>query len=149
MMLKKWVRLPSRWIENEGLAKLRWSVAGQGANNIAALMALTAIAHSADGDTGVAKTTYDELCAATGLSRAKLSYGLDVLENLQVIERLEQGRSRYRLANYDPYAGWAKLPARSMYSGDRIAAFQEFRLRRIVELDALKLFFLVRGTART
>jgi hypothetical protein len=29
-----------------------------------------------------------------------------------------------------------------MYSGGRIIAFDEFRLRKVVELDALKLFFL-------
>ena len=29
-----------------------------------------------------------------------------------------------------------------MYSGGRIAAFMDFRLRRVAELDALKLFYL-------
>ena len=31
---------------------------------------------------------------------------------------------------------------KSMYSSGRIIAFDEFRLRKVIELDALKLFFL-------
>jgi hypothetical protein len=142
MMLKKWVRLPSLWIENGGLRSLRWGAAGHGADNTAALMALAAIAHTADEESGVARATYDGLCAATGLSRAKLSNGLSVLESLEVIKRTAGGRSLYKLTNYDPKIGWAKLPAKSMYFEGRIAAFDDFRLRRIAELDALKLFFL-------
>ena len=142
MNLKKWVRLPSLWIEGGGLRRLRWGAAGQGADNTAALMALAAIAHTADEETGVARATYDGLCAATGLSRAKLSNGLSVLERLEVIKRTAGGRSLYTLTSYDPKGGWAKLPAKSMYVSDRIVAFEDFRLRRVTELDALKLFFL-------
>jgi hypothetical protein len=105
-------------------------------------MTLTAIAHIADDASGIARLTYDMLCAATGLSRAKLSNGLDVLERIKVVTRTPEGRSTYKLANYNPQGGWAKLPARSMYSAGRIAAFDDFSLRRATELDALKLFFL-------
>ena len=52
------------------------------------------------------------------------------------------GRSIYRLANYRTNGGWGKLPARRLYSGDHIAAFEEFYLRRPVELTALKLYLL-------
>jgi len=106
-------------------------------------MALTVIAHAADPDTGLARVTYDHFCEATGLSRAKVSSGLNVLEEIEVIER-EPGdaRSNFKLANYDPSSGWAKLPYRSMYSSRTISAFAEFGLRRMAELDALKLFFL-------
>jgi hypothetical protein len=34
-----------------------------------------------------------------------------------------------------------KLPARGLYDGDRIAAFDHFHLRRDTELNALKLYF--------
>jgi hypothetical protein len=66
-----------------------------------------------------------------------------VLKELEVIRPGPQkARSTYMLSDYNPSAGWAKFPAKSMYSADRIVAFDEFRLRKVVELDALKLFFL-------
>jgi hypothetical protein len=48
----------------------------------------------------------------------------------------------YELANYDPAAGWAKLPARTRYRDDRIIAFHDCHLRNPTELEALKLFYL-------
>jgi hypothetical protein len=141
---KEWVRLPSKWINDHGLTSLPWKNGGGGSDNIAALMALTVIAHHADDETGVARVTYDQFCDATGLSRAKVSSGLDVLTKLEVIEREpEDARSTFKLANYNLSGGWAKLPLKSMYAFGTIAAFKEFRLRRVAELDALKLFFLL------
>jgi hypothetical protein len=138
-----WMRLPSGWIERGGLSQFSWQHRGEGADNTAALMALTAIAHNVDPDSGVSRITYDRLCEITDLSRAKLSNGLSLLKKLKVIEaRPEDARSTYRLSDYDAARGWAKFPVRSMYSGGRIIAFKEFKLRRVVELDALKLFFL-------
>jgi hypothetical protein len=142
MALKNWVRLPSSWIDRGGLKHLRWEAGGRGSDNIAALMALATIAHSADERSGVTRLSYNELCATAGLSRAKLSNGLDVLEKIGVVKRAPEGRGSYKLIDYDPEQGWAKLPARGMYSGGRIRAFDDFALRRITELNALKLFFL-------
>jgi hypothetical protein len=141
--ISPWMRLPSAWIRNGALSRLSWDYRGKGADNIAALMALTAIAHAADEESGVARITYDRLCGVTGLSRAKLSNGLVVLKNIGVIKSAAQdARSTYELINYNPTGGWAKFPVKSMYAGGRIVAFDEFRLRKVVELDALKLFFL-------
>jgi hypothetical protein len=134
--------LPSAWINNHGLRQLSWSHGGAGSDNTAALMALTVIAHEVDGKSGIARVTYDQICNLTGLSRAKLSKGLDILKNIGVINPASQEtRSTYSLSDYanDP---WGKFPVKSMYSSGRIIAFDEFRLRRVVELDALKLFFL-------
>ncbi len=142
MALREWVRLPSSWIQAGGLRELQWSTGGKGADNAAALMVLAPIAHSANDESGVARLTYDELCDATGLSRAKLSNGLDVLERIGVLERRHDGRSTYKLLNFDPRLGWAKFPWKSMYSAGRIVAFEDFSLRRKAELDALKLLFL-------
>jgi hypothetical protein len=65
------------------------------------------------------------------------------LEERKLITRRTDGRrSDVGLANYDRDLGWAKLPVKSMYAGGRIRAFEEFSLRRLVELDAMKLFFL-------
>lgn len=141
--ISPWVRLPSAWINAGGLSGFSWRSGGEGADNIAALMALTVIAHTANQDSGVARLTYDEICGMTGLSRAKLSNGLDVLRKLCVVEQAgPKARSTYRLVNFDPRQGWAKLPAKSMYAAGSIAAFADFQLRRAAELDALKLFFL-------
>lgn len=143
MIRPSWVRLPSAWIDEGRLTELSWKSGGDGSDNIAALMALTAIAHAADQESGVGRLTYDDICASTGLSRAKLSNGLDVLKHIKVIERgPEAARSTYRLVNYTPDQHWAKLPAKSMYSAARIASYADFQLRRAAELDALKLFFL-------
>lgn len=144
MEIREWVRLPSNWINAGGLTSLPWKNGGKGADHIAALMALTVIAHAADSETGVARVTYDHFCASTFLSRAKVSKGLDALERIEVIEREPGGaRSTYKLANYSVSAGWAKFPSKSMYSSGAIAAFTDFQLRRVAELDALKLFFLM------
>jgi hypothetical protein len=141
--ISQWVRLPSNWINDGGLSSLPWKNGGRGADHIAALMALTVVAHAADPETGVARVTYDHFSAVTGLSRAKVSKGLDALARIKVIEREAGGaRSTFKLASYDPLAGWAKFPAKSMYSLGRITAFADFQLRRAAELDALKLFFL-------
>jgi hypothetical protein len=137
-----WVRLPSRWINVRGLRNLCWGVGGDGSNNTAALMALVAIAHAADQESGVAKLTYDDLCRVACLSRAKLSNGLDVLERLDVVKRAPKGRSTFKLVNFDWAGGWAMLSARSLYSSSRIAVFEDFKLRSVAELNALKLFFL-------
>jgi hypothetical protein len=142
MALQEWIRLPSGWIQKGGLRALQWSGRGSGSNNTAALMALTVIAHNANREGGVARLTYDALCSATGLCRAKLSKGLDVLEDNKVIEREPEGRSTYRLSNFNPKGPWAMMPANSMYSGGRIISFDDFQLRSATELNALKLYFL-------
>lgn len=143
MTVKPWTRLPSRWITSGTLSQLKWASGGEGSDNTAALMALTAITHVADEDTGIARATYDHLCNSTGLSRAKLSKALNLLHALGIIITAPfDPRSTYRLVGYDPYSGWSKFPAKSMYSGDRIVAFDHFGLRKPIELDALKLFFL-------
>src|SRR3954463_5982005 len=112
---RDWVRLPSTWIEAGGLRQLRWGSAG--ADNIAALLGLAVIAHHADNE-GAARLTYDELCGCTSLSRAKLSAGLSVLRKLDVVE--SDRRSRYKLVGYNIAKGWCQLPAKNLYTGNRI-----------------------------
>lgn len=138
---RDWVRLPTVWIQRRGLVGLRWRD-GVGANNIAALMTLVAIAHRADDETGTARVTYDEIEAATNLSRAKISAGLKVLVESKLITRGDDGRSSYGLVEYDRTRGWGKLPARKLYENGKISAFAAFKLRSATELNALKLFLL-------
>lgn len=139
-MMPQWVRLPSAWIEENGLAAFQWKDGGS--DNTAALMALMAIAHRADQETGLARVTYDELCTAIDISRAKLSKGLNLLEGRDIIERWQDGRSSFQLNGYDPTKGWCKLPAKSLYSGSVIEAFRHLRLRNKVELNAIRLYLL-------
>ena len=144
MALRDWVRLPSAWIEEGGLQRLRWTGGefDSGANCASALMVLAVIAHEVKEETGVANLTYDRLCIATGLSRAKVSAGLTILETLAVIVRSPEGRSSYQLKHFGMRDGWCKLPAKRLYSVGRIIAFQDFTLRKAAELNALKLYYL-------
>lgn len=139
--LQPWIKLPNAWIEAGGLRQFRWT-SGEGAANLAALMALTAISHHIHPDTGIARLTYNVLCERACLSRAKLAAGIAVLIERKIIEHEPVGRSSYRLESYDPKTGWAAFPARGLYHLGSIAAFSEFYLRRPVELDAIKLYFL-------
>lgn len=140
--LPEWVKLPNAWIENGGLRKFRWD-RGLGADNIAALMVLSVIAHHMRAEDGIAKVRYDDLSAMASLSRAKVSNGLEILESHALIGREPEGRSTYRVSGYRPEESWAMFPARGLYRNDVIYAFSDFRLRRPAELDALKLFFLI------
>jgi DNA-binding transcriptional ArsR family regulator len=144
MALRDWVRLPSAWIEEGGLERLRWtgSAWDSGADCAAALMVLMPIAHYADETTGVARATYGELSERTGLSRAKISAGLTILEDLGVIVRAPAGRSSFELIRFGLKEGWCKFPARRLYTGGRIGFFEDFSLRKSAELNALKLYYL-------
>ena len=140
MALQKWVRLPSGWIDGRGLRQLNWKDGGS--DNVSALMALIAIAHRADQQTGLARLTYEDICDATEMSRAKLSRGLEILEQLDVIERWQRGRSSFQLVDFNPAEGWCMLPCGTLYSGKVIEAFRHFHLRKKVELNALRLYLL-------
>ena len=141
MAIRKWVSLPSAWIDGQGLKNFQWKDGGS--DNIAALMALIVIAHRADQETGMTKATYDQLCAATGVSRAKLSRGLSLLEKRSIVRRWQDGRSSFQLTGYNLNGGWCKLPAKPRSNtGSVVEAFRHFRLRSKAELNALKLYLL-------
>lgn len=138
---REWVRLPTDWVRAGGLADFR-AARGALANETAALMNLIAIAHLADGQTGIARATYDDLTRITGCSREKVARALDILDERELVD-FSLGRSQCRLEDYDPEAGgWAKLPCRRLYRDDTIAVFSDFYLRKRAELDALKLYLL-------
>lgn len=136
-----WVRLPTAWIAENGL-KAFAHPKGAGSSETAALMVLIAIAHHADQETGVARITYNQLTKALSVSRTMVAEGLDILEKRNIVTRGADGRSSFKLVGFNPASGWAILPARRLYSGDEIAAFKEFHLRKPTELDALKLYLL-------
>jgi len=137
-----WVRLPSGWIGADGLKEFKWAHGGRGADQLASLMTLIVIAHTVDPETGICRMTYNDLTKRACLSRAKVAKALKWLQERQLITRpADRGRSVIGLANYDQVP-WAKLPFRGMYEEGRIRAFDEFKLRNVIELDALKLFLL-------
>lgn len=136
----EWVRLPTNWIRLDGLKDFTWGE--NGSSNAASLMVLIAIAQRSDQLTGKSRIPYDLLTAATGLSRTKVADGLDILEMRRLITRAVDGRSTYALMDFNPTGGWAKLPARRLYQGERIKAFKDFTLRKVTELDALKAYLL-------
>ncbi|WBU58816.1 hypothetical protein [Paracoccus sediminicola] len=144
--MKNWAKLPSTWIEDGGLRAFRWTTKepGAGASEVAALMALLAIAHHAATDTGIARLTYDGLETATGISRTKIADGLDLLAKRGIVQREPDGRSTLGLANYGEGHRWAAVPAKPLYDGvGAIMAFEDFHLRKRAELDALKLYFAI------
>ena len=134
-----WVKLPSAWIENRGLKKFRWK-AGQGAAETCALMTLLAIAHRASPETATTRLTYDDLMLATNASRARIADGLELLEKRKLIERAPEGRSTFRLANFNPDRDWCMIPAKRLYAAGNITGLRDFTLRRNTELDALKAY---------
>jgi hypothetical protein len=138
--LPHFVKLPTAWIDQGGLKAFKWGECG--GDEIAALALLTVIAHHIDKDTGVARLSYDILMEKTSLSRAKVAAGLKILIARGIVEPSVDGRGSYRLAGYNPAAGWAMFPARGLYRNEVVEAFTELRLRRRAELDALKLYFL-------
>jgi hypothetical protein len=147
--IREWVLLPTAWINEQRLREFRWEAGGKGSDNSAGLLCLAAVAHHADQSDGIATVTYGQLCNATGLSRSKLSNGLDGLERMNLIERGARGRSTYALTNFnpkesklDPKFRWGSLPAKRLYNVGRMLAFSEFKLRSEIELNALKLYFL-------
>jgi DNA-binding transcriptional ArsR family regulator len=106
-------------------------------------LALIALAHDADQETGLAQVTYDALCLALGISRPMLSAGLKLLAARGIVLRSpEIGQSGYQLADYDLFGGWAKLPSRQLYQGEVMPVFNGFTLRNANQLNALKLYLL-------
>src|ERR1700676_3243440 len=99
-MKPAWVRLPSTWINQHGLVSFKWEHDGAGADQIAAFMVLTVIANNADQAIGRARIIYDDFCARTELSRAKVSKGLSVLEHQGLIKRPgDAGQSIFQLGD--------------------------------------------------
>jgi DNA-binding transcriptional ArsR family regulator len=140
--LLPWVMMPSEWIADGGLKHFIWGPE-IGANNVAALMALAPILHHADRESGITRLTYNDLERTTSLSRAKIAAGLEVLEKRSLIEREPEGRSTYKIAEFNSSNGWAKFPALRLYRDGRIPFFNELNLRKRAELDAMKLWYFI------
>ena len=140
MNMMHWVKFPSNWIQDYGLLDFRWR-AGAGASEIAALMLLMVISHRTQLENGIARSTYDELIKATGISRTKIADGLEILVERNLVRRGTNGRSTYELMNYGEGHKWAALPAKPLYNSNGIIPmFEDFYLRNPAELNALKIY---------
>lgn len=147
-----WRKFPAEWIlEDEGILKsLRWKGAEK-SDYVAALMLYIALIHHTDDqheeyESTTVRVSYSGLENTTGLSRPKVSNGLSLLISRGLIFRdsSKGTTNEYRITNYDKNGGWRKLPVRGLYKGDiQIDAFKDFTLRSKVELNALKLYFLL------
>jgi predicted transcriptional regulator len=152
--MREFVKMPSDWIRDKdrpGLAQIKSGRRQGYAENVAALMLYIAIAHNANQEPnreytaeGFAKLSYSDFEKILGLSRAKISGGLKVLEEQKIIA-VDKGQrtSVYQLVGYNPKKGWAKLPYRYFYKDGAIRFFDDFHLRKVTELNALKLYLLV------
>lgn len=145
--MKDWVRIPTKWLTDKSaplLKDLSWRGEHQ-SDNIAALMLYVAINQQTPEQETKTRLTYDNLCLITSLSRAKVSAGIKIIENLGLIKIEKKGRSNiYHIIDRDQKGGWAKLPARTLYDNDgQIEPFNNFKLRSRTELDALKLYLLI------
>lgn len=137
--MRTWAPLPTQWIERGELKQLMWQEGG--ADAIASLICLILVAHHAD-PSGAARLTYERIGDIGGLSRAKISGGLTILEGKELVGRSD--RSTFRLIGLNMQApGWGMLPARGLYSAaGSVPFFKRLHLRQRAELDALKLYLL-------
>lgn len=153
--MKEWSRMPSYWLRDPQkfpLSAMKWA-GGNKANQIAALMIYIVLVHAASDKPsagnlkiGVSKLTYTEIGNITGLSRAKISGGLKILLDLGAILSVGLGRNNaYEIVSFENKGGWAKLPAKGLYSKDfsKIQAFHQFHLRSKNELNAMKVYLII------
>lgn len=153
--MKEWSRMPSYWLRDEQrlpLPDMKW-VGANKADQIAALMIYVVLVHNASDtpsagnpDIGISRLTYTEIGDITGLSRAKISGGLKILTSIGAILLIESGRKNiYKIVNFGDKSGWAKLPAKGLYTKDfrKIEAFHKFHLRSKNELNAMKIYLII------
>jgi len=137
----KWGRFPSVWIAETRLKKVLWKT--YGSNGIAALRVYLTLAHRLIEDDGVVRANYDELELAANLSRQSIANGLDVLEDMELVVRNASGKGSYGFCDYDPKRGWAQVPSRPLYRDGQFRPFADWTMRKMAELDALKLYLFI------
>lgn len=159
MIKSPWFKMPSVWIQNEGLKMFKWNAdeLGTPAAKIAALQLYYSIALTLEYiempgaydmkiTRHVSAATFNRFRTLTGLSRALVSAGIETLERAGLIKRHRQGkRCYYEITGYIPGGGgWCKVPLRKVLgnNGD-ITPFHQFKLRRKIELYAIKFYLYI------
>lgn len=147
--MNAWVRIPTGWILDKEKYPLRdytWSDRDNKSNYIAALMLYICIAQQIDSADWI-QLSYKDFCTITSLSRAKVSSGLHILSEKNLIKIATDYKThKYKILGYkEEGGGWAKLPSKYLYDykEEQIKPFMSFKLRQRVEIDSLKLFLLL------
>lgn len=144
-----WAKIPTRWVREKGLVRLRWME--QGSDATAALIILIALAikrnldnrHAGEGEQSLTSlnATYDEIQLLSGLSRAKISKGIRLLESLGALSVDRDGHTnRYDLIGLSQPGQWGQLPQSNLYVRATIQPFYKYQLRHKNELHALKIY---------
>lgn len=146
-MIPRWAPMYSWWIQDEVIQRLSWrnNELGRPAAKTAALMLYIAITMKSSEEPGMSpvKITYNRLSEMTGISRELIREGITILESLEMISVEKVGRNNiYRLINKRMKGGWCKIPVKPLMTEDGkvISPFKELRLRRKIELHAIKIF---------
>lgn len=161
----RWAKMPNRWAMYGGLKNFG-EQDDQGDidltvmnTSLAALKVYLAICTRAKYQTGVAKTTYPELCALVGHSRNVVARSLQVLEDGGYIRR-DTGQPRTGSSIYVERwvddEGFAKIPKSWLYHGrgpkeDRasnppeksLVKLKAFTFNKRLSLQSLKIYILL------
>jgi len=156
MIRSLWFKMPSLWIKEGGLRHFKWKrdELGTPSGKVAALQLYHAIAmtlepieltDSYDVKTTryVSTATFNRFRTLTGLSRASISVGLEILCTIGLITRIREGkRCFYEIKGYIfGGGGWCKVPLRKVIGkNDEVKAFHQFSLRKKIELYAMKFY---------
>lgn len=136
-----------------GLHHLTWQQhKGAGTAALLVLFALAILSNQAQRKLGRRKdnrvqATYDELMAMANLSRAYVSKGLTLLEEMGAITRAREGnRGVYELVGIDKPGHWCELPQQHLLNGTarmRLLDICNQQIKRATSLHALKLYMVL------
>ena len=151
----EWTKIPSaRFIDgdNSPLNEMRWK-GDTKSDYIAALMLLIALTHHANdrdslanGKLGDIQISYNKLSELLGISKTKISDGIQILKRLDLIKVSTKRRPNiFTVVGLEDGVRWGKLPAKGLYDKtlSKIRVFETFKLRNKVELNALKIYLVI------
>lgn len=148
-MIPNWSPMFSWWVLDGTMKALKWEVdaIGKPSDKLAGLVVYIALVMASRDSfsSQSVKITYTRLSELTGLSRDLIRRGTLVLETIKVISVKRDGRSNiYTMIDAGGMSrgGWCKIPVKHLIGegGKAIDALLELKLRKKVELHALKIF---------
>lgn len=146
-MRANWAPMFSWWVHDGIIRDVTWrkDALGSPAGKLSALLLYIAMTIKRAEESGIksVKVTYNRLSEMTGISRELVREGISILERLEMVSIEKSGRNNiYTLINKRESGGWCKIPAKAIISEDGrfITPFKELKLRKRVELHAVKIF---------
>ncbi|MCE0969419.1 helix-turn-helix domain-containing protein [Pseudomonas sp. NMI4491_12] len=160
-----WAKMPNRWAMSGELANFG-ELNDQGNvdlvainTSLAALKVYLAICTRANYQTGIAKTTYPELCDLVGHSRNVIARSLEALESFGYIRRdtwKTRDGSLIYVEKWLEDEGFAKIPKSWLYQGrgpkqdqssehkvTKLVKLKAFGFNKRISLQALKIYILL------